>query len=405
MTAAVCEEQAYRRFIATVSALHPRKSFGYLLGSPGDRVVTDFYIFQGDLRSTDAGREMFEPVGRYYRDHADAGFLAPAAETLAFERDRRARGLTALGMFHVHLRHPPFLAAIDRDLHADPGLWHMIVSLRSPAMPDAMVYVPDRDGELRADRLTIVPSTGEVGPPPGRRTWEQLVAGDLTAQAGGRIEELVASALDQGITVPAPLILALVGAAGPGGAAVERFFESRASAGALVAVDRVRHGSLWWARRPVTIGAYRSVMSGVEVGPEAAELPMTQVDADEAALFARLLGGRLPTLEEYRAFVVSDPVLSRASRSAGDLADHAVFSENAARLPEPVASRRPDAHGAYDMQGLVWEWVAQGSDRAVVGGSRFAFPEMCGPDVALPTPSDYRAGDIGFRVCWDDRDQ
>lgn len=248
MTTVEFDDRCYRRFIATVSALHPQKCFGYLLGAPGSPTVTDFYIFCGDLRGTEAGREMFEPVGRYYRDHGDAGFLAPPEET-------------------------------------------------------------------------------------------------------------------------------------------------------LVRLDRVRRAGLWWGATPVTVGRYQSVMRGIDVAAPAATLPVTQVDAHDAALFARLVGGRLPTLDEFRACAADG---GSASQPELELADVAVFSENATRYPAPVASRMPGPHGMYDLQGLVWEWAENGSGWATFGGSRFAFAEMCAPEVAIQTNGDYRATDIGFRVCWDD---
>lgn len=396
MTAVEFDDVCYRRFIATVAALHPQKCFGYLLGSPDSPTVTDFYIFRGDLRATDAGREMFEPVGRYYRDHGDAGFLAPPEETLAFERERRARGLIALGMFHVHLRHPPYLAAIDRSLHADRRLWHLIVSLRTPSMPDPRVYVPDAGGHLQLGRIVVVSPAG--GAAMVDLTWEQFLAEAMASGVDGPAGSLVAAALGRGIAVPSMLIRAAIDGGGPSGAEARRFAER----GAESCLDRVRRGGLWWGATPVTVGQYQAVMRGIDVAAPAANLPMTQVDAHDAALFARLVGGRLPTLEEFRA-CVADAGTANPNQPEPDLADVAVFSENATSYPAPVASRKPGAHGMYDLQGLVWEWVENGSGWATVGGSRFAFAEMCAAEVAIPTHSDYRATDIGFRVCWDDQ--
>lgn len=385
------DDGVYQKFVATVAALYPRKCYGYLLSSPGTALVTDFYVFDGDLRSTEPGRQMFESEGRYYFDHSDAGFLAPPEETIRFEQARLAQGLTTRGMFHVHLRHPPYLAEIDRRLHADPRLWHLIVSLRTPSMPDLMVYVPDAEGRLQPGQIAATASprgASAISP-----SWDEFVAEAMASGTAPEIGKLVTAAAEQGIPVPSVLTRAAMSRG-------ERIGEAAIARGAEIRLDRVRHRQLWWATTPVTVAQYLSVMAGIQVDEPAARLPMTQVDVHDAELFARLVGGRLPAIEEFRACVAAGSPVESGDPSS-NLAQVAVFSENAPRLPPPVATRSPDAHGIYDLQGLVWEWVTTGTGWATVGGSRFAFAEMCDPGLTISTLGSYKAQDIGFRVCWD----
>src|SRR5438105_11067983 len=62
------------RLVATVQRRHPQKSYGYLISDVDARTPTDFILFEGNIRNSDAWKDKFEYYGRYFVEHDDAGF-------------------------------------------------------------------------------------------------------------------------------------------------------------------------------------------------------------------------------------------------------------------------------------------------------------------------------------------
>ena len=100
-------------------------------------------------------------------------------------------------------------------------------------------------------------------------------------------------------------------------------------------------------------------------------LPVESVSWTEAQSFLAALNKlegkarfRLPTEAEweYCCRAASAGAYGLAADSAPitkeNLADYAWFSANSANKTHPVGARKPNAWGLYDMQGNVWEWVA-----------------------------------------------
>jgi formylglycine-generating enzyme required for sulfatase activity len=87
------------------------------------------------------------------------------------------------------------------------------------------------------------------------------------------------------------------------------------------------------------------------------DFPATNVSWFEADAFCRQHGWRLPTEAEWE-------YAARASKHTPlpfdekKLADYAWFKGNSGLYPHPVGTKGPNSWGLHDMQGNVWEWVA-----------------------------------------------
>jgi proteasome lid subunit RPN8/RPN11 len=145
------------RLLRDVAARFPRKAFGYLLSRGPRYVPTDFVIFDGNIRNGTAWKSSFEAYGRYFVEHSDAGFVAIPDETWAIQQDIAARGLFEIGIFHSHQRHPANFSRIDYELHLScaENLWHLIVSMRTPAYPRLRAFAVSRAGVAELELATV----------------------------------------------------------------------------------------------------------------------------------------------------------------------------------------------------------------------------------------------------------
>lgn len=109
---------------------------------------------------------------------------------------------------------------------------------------------------------------------------------------------------------------------------------------------------------------------GTKPGPEAhwampdwQTLPVVSVSWDEIADFIRALEARdpgtryrLPTEAEWEYAARAGTQGLRPMHSAM-LAEYAWYIANSDDVPHPVATRKPNPWGLYDMLGNVWEWT------------------------------------------------
>lgn len=65
---------------------------------------------------------------------------------------------------------------------------------------------------------------------------------------------------------------------------------------------------------------------------------------------------RLPTEAEWE-YVAKDGVNELRPVAIDELEDYAWFINNSTDIPQPVATRKPNRFGVYDMLGNVWEWT------------------------------------------------
>ncbi len=149
----------------------------------------------------------------------------------------------------------------------------------------------------------------------------------------------------------------------------------------------------------------------------ASDLPVTGVDAIQAAAFCRWIGRRLPTRDEWVDAVTNGGRTSwpwgaeNPSPELADILDETV--ENPPQEPEVGGKWARDATeaGIFDLVGNVFEWTATSSDRADWDGAASTVPpqlvvegisfmisatalDLSQDQLAGP---DYRVTDLGFR--------
>ncbi|MCX4852727.1 hypothetical protein [Streptomyces canus] len=127
-----------RRLVKATQRALPTKQFGYFLATRPGGAPVEFVLMADNVRDTWSDR--FSRYGRYFEDHADAGFVGSPQEAYRVQRYIRERGLHAVGVFHSHRRHPALLTSVDADLHPSPDLWHLIVMLRNPRYPQVRAF-------------------------------------------------------------------------------------------------------------------------------------------------------------------------------------------------------------------------------------------------------------------------
>ncbi|MCY2996202.1 MAG: SUMF1/EgtB/PvdO family nonheme iron enzyme [Planctomycetota bacterium] len=126
--------------------------------------------------------------------------------------------------------------------------------------------------------------------------------------------------------------------------------------------------AFWLGRYPVTNAQYAAFMkaAGSSVNkPEnwddrrfnQPEQPVVGVSWDEARVFCKWAGGRLPTEAEWEYACRAG---TTTEYSFGDdealLGEYAWFDGNSGRQTQPVGTKRPNGWGLHDMHGNVREW-------------------------------------------------
>lgn len=436
------------RLLDAVRRRHPRKSFGYLLSDSEPSEVTDFVLFESNIRNDRQWRSTFEANGQYFVAHDDAGFVAAPEEARELQRQIWQRGLTEVGVFHSHRRHPGNFSRIDYDLHLEcfDRLWHLIISMRNPERPLLRAFAVTRDG---VHELPVLAGAER----PDRLGVETAAAGfDLEeARAHLRLDRTQRPMCQDSRRILAAI--ETVRSSGDASAVAEivdhGFLRDSAPRYSEHVAPRMRHlagttyamgsdacpGSHFCGESPaheVTLQPY--LMSDVAVTEElfalldvrraevpAAERmrPVTGTTWFDAALFALWMGCRLPTEAEWEYACGAGAAAPWCCEDELSLGRHAWYSQNAGDELHEVGTRAPNTLGLFDLHGDVWEWCADtydadwyrrspihdpvclgtaAEDRVCRGGSIFSLAEMCRTRFRLHEPPDYHAGDLGFRL-------
>lgn len=118
----------------------------------------------------------------------------------------------------------------------------------------------------------------------------------------------------------------------------------------------------WMGLTQVTVGQWQALF---RTKPNSGlSLPITDVSWNEALEFCDKLNSKniLPAGWEWTLPTEAQWEYACRAGTTGDFAgmldEMAWYSANAARNPHPIAKKKPNAWGLYDMHGNVWEWCA-----------------------------------------------
>ncbi len=438
------------RFVNTVRARLPQKSFGYFISARGSTDPQDFIIFEENIRNASHWKPTFESYGQYFLDHDDAGFVASPQESWRVQKEIWSRGMEEVGVFHSHLRHPGNFSCVDYDLHVQrfEGLWHMIISMRNPDLPQLRAFSVSRSSvkELRVSdvgdedtlaRTARTPSWNSVRSisesqeilrlnPDGRprcKDTEAVFFALATVLHTGRndaIEELIVSGFLRDSETRyeehiKPLMRRIDGGAGEIGTSE---IGSRHFCG-----ESPRH-AVWLSPFSISQMLVTNELLGRFdpdrfEGPAAnAQNPAVGLTWYDAAVFALWMGCRLPTEAEWEFACGGEPDAEWCCEESR-LSRYAWYSQNSQGEVHPVATKEPNVRGLFDMHGNVWEWcgdvydeayylraplrnparVGSGQEHRVCrGGSMHSLAEMCRTRYRFHEPPEYRAFDLGFRL-------
>jgi formylglycine-generating enzyme required for sulfatase activity len=163
-------------------------------------------------------------------------------------------------------------------------------------------------------------------------------------------------------------------------------------------------------------------------GRDSSEFPVENVSWEDAMEFCQKLSElpeekaagrvyRLPTEAEWEyACRAGSKTAYSFGKSSEKLGDYAWFSQNSNDRPHPVALKKPNAWGLYDMHGNVWEWCSdwygdypegavtdpsgpeEGSVRVYRGGSWLNGAASCRSANRFGAAPGYRNNFNGFRL-------
>lgn len=448
----VLPEQVLDRLLRAIKARLPTKSFGYLLSRSNENAVEDFIIFQSNTRNSSDWRPRFESYGQYFLEHDDAGFVSTPQESWHVQKEIWARGMMEIGVFHSHLRHPANFSQIDYDMHIQrhDHLWHLIISVRNPELPQCRVFSVKKDfvEELpmyyapSAPQLEVLSEASWVS----RESELLRVAPDILAlnksghpvcrdnRAIFLVSQAILNTRDEELIDTYLLRGFLRDSATRYEQWVEPLMrtapEGRFTMGTEAA--RRRHFVGECPDHPVELSSFRIAATPVtnrmfgtlddrrrSLPREDHDKPAVNLTWYDASVFAMWMGCRLPTEAEWE-FACGQG--SRDEWSCGEessLPRYAWFSENSSGLLREVGSLEPNNLGLFDLHGNVWEWcqdnfdqyiysqrqlrnpVHRGSvesDRVCRGGSVNALAEMCRTRFRLHEPPHFFAGDLGCRL-------
>jgi formylglycine-generating enzyme required for sulfatase activity len=161
----------------------------------------------------------------------------------------------------------------------------------------------------------------------------------------------------------------------------------------------------------VTQQAYQRVTGQNPSNLKGANLPVENVNWDEAQAYCAAIGGRLPTEAEWEYAARAGSTAARY----GNLDEIAWHSGNSGGRTHEVGQKLANAFGLFDMLGDVWQWTANwygnypsgaqsdpsgpesGESRALRGGSWVSTPRFARVSYRRKYDPGIRLDVIGLR--------
>jgi formylglycine-generating enzyme required for sulfatase activity/predicted amidohydrolase len=169
---------------------------------------------------------------------------------------------------------------------------------------------------------------------------------------------------------------------------------------------QVKVSSFWLGKYPVTNEQYgRFLRENPDIEQPGfwgdrrfnqPQQPVVGVTWDEAEMFAKWAGGRLPTEAEWEYACRAG---TKGARYDDDLDAIAWYWPNTGFGAQPVGQKKPNAWGLHDMLGNVWEWCSgMGSARVVRGGSWGSLARLVRAAFRHGDVPTSRSVHLGFRL-------
>ncbi len=145
--------------------------------------------------------------------------------------------------------------------------------------------------------------------------------------------------------------------------------------------------------------------------PGADNEPAVHLTWFEAHRYCAWVGGRLPTIAEWRSAAFTEQRTQprdgfiTARTYTYPVGDQPSGMNNNRKHHLPVGSTQRGVNGLYDMGANVWEWVAdrQGNDALTAGGSWWYGPEQTRSEGVQWKAANFYVVYIGFRCAYDIR--
>jgi formylglycine-generating enzyme len=153
----------------------------------------------------------------------------------------------------------------------------------------------------------------------------------------------------------------------------------------------------WIGRTEVTQAAYMRVMNAAPSRYKGADRPVDSVGWNEATSYCSRIGMRLPTESEWEWAAYG----GTTELPKEPLGDYAWYDSNSNDSTHPVATKRPNGYGLWDMLGNLWEWVQDSGrgpgEHVLKGGSFYNIARDVRVSGRMSAPPDLRHRDLGFR--------